>query len=227
MFANQVEDFCEFSDMHNCNRELLKFGLGKLKDMPEDHLDTMDPYQRGAHTLIWDSMMEGHEMMDKVKQRRPSSATTNYRTTTAKPNSYEDDQFAWKTPANNDYTGAASAKIETVVYRLPPPKGFVITNGPSQYVSPKGGYVPQQTNNYQGQAVKVNQAQQFNYQQKQQFTTQDHEDDMAAGDGAPLTGPMVVKVHLDGTPVQEKASLPQDEDLKQYKMSKAKIPTFH
>lgn len=51
MFANQVEDFCEFSDMHNCNRELLKFGLGKLKDMPEDHLDTMDPYQRGAHTL--------------------------------------------------------------------------------------------------------------------------------------------------------------------------------
>lgn len=51
MFANQVEQFCGKSTMVNCNKELLKYGLGKLKDMPEDHLDTMDPYQRGANDI--------------------------------------------------------------------------------------------------------------------------------------------------------------------------------
>lgn len=51
MFANQVEEFCEFSEIPNCSQELLKYGLRQLKDMPEDHLDTMDPYQRGANSI--------------------------------------------------------------------------------------------------------------------------------------------------------------------------------
>lgn len=51
LFANQVEDFCEDNPIENCNHELLKFGLKKLKDMSEDHLDMMDPYQRGADAL--------------------------------------------------------------------------------------------------------------------------------------------------------------------------------
>lgn len=51
MFANQVEEFCEFSELPGCSQELLKFGLRKLKELPEDHLDTMDPYQRGAHGI--------------------------------------------------------------------------------------------------------------------------------------------------------------------------------
>lgn len=51
MFANQVEEFCEFSEIPNCNRELLKYGLRKLKNLPEDHLDVMDPYQRGANSI--------------------------------------------------------------------------------------------------------------------------------------------------------------------------------
>ena len=55
MFANQVDEFCGKSTMANCNKELLKYGLGKLKDMPEDHLDVMDPYQRGANDIskLW------------------------------------------------------------------------------------------------------------------------------------------------------------------------------
>ncbi|CAH1998851.1 unnamed protein product [Acanthoscelides obtectus] len=42
----------------------------------------------------------------------------------------------------------------------------------------------------------------------------------------PLTGPMEVRVYPDGTPVRENRPLPQDEDLRQYKMSKVKIPTL-
>lgn len=51
MFANQVEEYCEFSEMANCNQELLKYGLKKLKDIPEEDLDTLDPYQRGANSI--------------------------------------------------------------------------------------------------------------------------------------------------------------------------------
>lgn len=51
MFANQVEEYCEFSEMSNCNQELLKYGLKKLKDIPEENLDTLDPYQRGANSI--------------------------------------------------------------------------------------------------------------------------------------------------------------------------------
>lgn len=51
MFANQVDGFCESSELPDCNQELLKYGLRKLKDMSEDHLDFMDPYQRNANNI--------------------------------------------------------------------------------------------------------------------------------------------------------------------------------
>lgn len=50
-FINQVEDFCSYSQMSNCRKELTKHGLAKLHSMPEDHLDLMDPFQRGAHNI--------------------------------------------------------------------------------------------------------------------------------------------------------------------------------
>ncbi|KYB27120.1 rhythmically expressed gene 5 protein [Tribolium castaneum] len=170
MFANQVEQFCGKSTMANCNKELLKYGLGKLKDMPEDHLDVMDPYQRGANDIIWDSMMEGHEMM-KTTKSRPS--------TTTKPNSYDDDSFG-------DY-GAASSKIDNI-YRVAPPKGFVYTvqTGTPQYISSP-------------------------YSKFQQTYTEKY----------------AVKVYPDGRPVLENTSQqPQDDDLRQYQLSKVKIPNL-
>jgi hypothetical protein len=190
MFANQVDEFCEKSTMVNCNKELLKYGLGKLKDMPEDHLDVMDPYQRGANDIIWDSMMEGHEMMKSA----------NPRLTTHKPNSYEDDSFG-------DF-GAASAKIDNV-YRVPPPKGFVYTiqSGTPQYTYPQN---VQKTGAY------------TRFQQLYTSTTPPPRE-YAGG----LSGPAVVKVYPDGRPVREEASrAPQDDDLRQYQLSKVKIPNL-
>lgn len=55
MFAKQVQTFCKTTTSElskaQCKRDLLMYGLGKLNDMNEQHLDTMDPYQRGAHSL--------------------------------------------------------------------------------------------------------------------------------------------------------------------------------
>lgn len=199
MFANQVEDFCDQTTMKNCNQELLKHGLGKLKVMPEDHLDTMDPYQRGAHTLIWDSMMEGHAMMNPVNKHKIT--LTQVRRTTAKPNSYNDQSFG------HDYQTAASAKIDNV-YRVAPPKGFAfahpqytIASGPSQYKQQ-----PKPAKFYPSAVDPMEQS--------------------VDEEAAALTGPMVVRVHLDGTPVRGAAQLPHDEDLRQYQMSKARLPNL-
>lgn len=51
MFKSQVDKYCSGSDMQNCNQELMRYGLKKLKGMSEDHLDLMDPYQRGASNI--------------------------------------------------------------------------------------------------------------------------------------------------------------------------------
>ncbi|EAT41114.1 AAEL007206-PA [Aedes aegypti] len=51
MFAKQVSSYCKGSqDMptNMCKRNLLMYGINKLQDMNESHLDSMDPYQRGA-----------------------------------------------------------------------------------------------------------------------------------------------------------------------------------
>lgn len=37
--------------MKNCNVELLKYGLNKLKHLPEEYLDAMDPYQRSSNKI--------------------------------------------------------------------------------------------------------------------------------------------------------------------------------
>lgn len=287
MFANQVEEFCEFSEMNNCNNELLNYGLKKLKIMPNDHLDNMDPYQRGANNIIWGSMMDGHEMMKTSTTPRPKT-----RSTTVKPNSYDDDQGF----QGDDFDTAASQSTGNVFQVLAPPN--LIKPDPPKirsgvhYIHPNYASIkaslpqyrlplPQQqqpsypslgspannvNNNYYQQRrqfqpvyIPLNSNQDYNQQQPRQqpygqdgdYDTyrrydqqqQDSQEDRyytnigrIAGQykprddvrDVPLTGPMVVRVHLDGTPVQEGEGqqLPHDEDLRQYKMSKAKLPTF-
>lgn len=54
MFAKQVQQYCKsIQDIHKpqCKRDLLMYGLGKLQSMSDGHIDTMDPYQRGANDI--------------------------------------------------------------------------------------------------------------------------------------------------------------------------------
>ncbi|KAG5868192.1 hypothetical protein JTB14_030265 [Gonioctena quinquepunctata] len=213
MFANQVENFCDSSSMKNCNQELLKFGLDKLKNLPEEYMDAMDPYQRGSNIIIWDAMMAGHAMANQVPKTRS--------TTTAKPNSYDDGSFS----DFNDFgsQGAASAKIDNVV-RVLPPKGFLgqtYTTYPHNVVSYVNTFnIPQKKGPYT----------RFREQYTSTTTTEKNprEDpyETYMNDEAPLTGPMVVKVYPDGTPVKDDHPLPLDDDLRQYQMSKVKIPSL-
>ncbi|BES98713.1 Hypothetical protein NTJ_11528 [Nesidiocoris tenuis] len=59
MFVKQVAEHCDTSDMPDCQKVLLVYGLTNLAKMEDDSLDKMDPYQRGANDIIWESMMHG------------------------------------------------------------------------------------------------------------------------------------------------------------------------
>ncbi|CAB3367392.1 Hypothetical predicted protein [Cloeon dipterum] len=61
VFMRQVDDYCNKSDMPDCNKAMMVHGLSSLARMEDHHLDSMDPYQRDAHELIWDAMMHEHD----------------------------------------------------------------------------------------------------------------------------------------------------------------------
>nr|CAI5833110.1 unnamed protein product [Callosobruchus analis] len=207
MFANQVEGFCETSEVENCNRELLKYGLNRLKGMSDELLDALDPYQRGADNMIWDAMMSKHPLSKTTT--RPKSSTS-----TAKPNSYEDESFG---DVDFSIQTAASAKIDNV-YRVPPPKGFVPRVDPSvEDVHVTYPQVMDVLTEKKGVFTR--------FQAGEEPVSSTSEKSLEYPE-LPLTGPMEVRVYPDGTPVRENRPLPQDEDLRQYKMSKVKIPSL-
>ena len=54
MFATQVKDYCKNKENVNtsqCKRNMMVYGMEKLNEMEESHLDQMDPYQRDANTI--------------------------------------------------------------------------------------------------------------------------------------------------------------------------------
>lgn len=147
-------------------------------------------------------MMEGHQMASTTPKPQ------NLVTTTAKPNSYDDHSF----DEEFGNQGAGSARIDTI-YRVPPPKGFIFKaeTGKPLYTYP---------HNYQyiSRINKGNIA--------SQYTTTTLKTPSIYVD-APLSGPMEVRVYPDGTPVRDSLKqLPHDEDLRQYQLSKVKIPNL-
>lgn len=48
MFQSQVQNFCE---TNACRQQLKNYGWNKLKNMSEDHLDKMDPFQKGSNDI--------------------------------------------------------------------------------------------------------------------------------------------------------------------------------
>lgn len=54
MFAKQVQTYCKSKtsgDSDLCKKNMMLYGISKLNDMEESHLDQMDPYQRNANII--------------------------------------------------------------------------------------------------------------------------------------------------------------------------------
>lgn len=162
-------------------------------------------------------MMAGHPLAKSLLKPRS--------TTTAKPNSYEDEPFGDFELGSH---GSASAKIDNIVI-VPAPKEIV-----EQYKAQTQYTYPQNIVSYLN-AIGTQKKGPYRRFQEQyptsttaRITTEVPVDPMDEGmyQDAPLTGPMVVRVYPDGTPVKDSMPLPQDDDLRQYQMSQVKIPNF-
>lgn len=212
MFAKQVSSYCKTSqDMptNMCKRNLLMYGINKLQDMNESHLDSMDPYQRGAHDIIWDAMMDGHTKNGKKKNPQPTESPAQIVSGQYEHNPLFDDPApqqnrkqdsnADKYGMDYDYSNAASA--QDLQYAEP------------QNYLPLDGSLSHEQYQYASQGAASNH---FNslapYEQNTNF----------------LSGPMVVRLRPDGTPVDEPQHkvLPKDDDIKEMTIGQEKMPTF-
>ncbi|CRL06853.1 CLUMA_CG019591, isoform A [Clunio marinus] len=85
MFAKQVQAYCKeklHENSSQCKHNMMMYGIIKLNDMEDSHLDQMDPYQRNANNILWNSMMNGPDyekddrqqylQQEQYKQQNPS-----------------------------------------------------------------------------------------------------------------------------------------------------------
>lgn len=162
---------------------------------------------------VWQTIMAGHPMVSASAAPNPST------TANSKPNSYDDQSFGGDLDFGSQ--AAASAKIDNV-YRVPAPQSILEEYKPSFYNHPRkvASYMGTINNNF-GKGGSFTK-----FQEQYGTTSEGAQIDDSYENEAPLTGPMVVKVYPDGTPVKENVPLPQDEDLRQYKLSKVKLPNY-
>ncbi|KFB43863.1 AGAP005982-PA-like protein [Anopheles sinensis] len=215
MFAKQVSSYCKSSqDMptNMCKRNLLMYGINKLQDMNESHLDSMDPYQRGATDIIWDAMMDGHTKNGKRKTQ-----------TTAAPAYIMSEQYEhnplFDDPAPTDGVRKSAGSISK--YGM----DYDYGNGPTgmevQYAEPQN-HLPQEA------STNVD----YSYQYRPAAST--YFNNLAPYEQTSnyLTGPMVVRLRPDGTPVDEdkvqptQSRVPKDDDIKEMTLGKEKMPSF-
>uniref|UniRef100_A0A182QNB8 Uncharacterized protein n=1 Tax=Anopheles farauti TaxID=69004 RepID=A0A182QNB8_9DIPT len=212
MFAKQVSSYCKNSqDMptNMCKRNLLMYGINKLQDMNESHLDSMDPYQRGATDIIWDAMMDGHTKNGKKKTQ-----------TTVAPAYIVSEQFEhnplFDDPAPSDGVRKSGGSLSK--YGMDYDYGNGPTGQEMQYSEPQN-HLPQSSN--------VD----YSYQYEPAAST--HFNNLAPYEQTSnyLTGPMVVRLRPDGTPVEEDKvqvapAVPKDDDIKEMTLGKEKMPSF-
>ncbi|XP_053664699.1 rhythmically expressed gene 5 protein [Anopheles marshallii] len=214
MFAKQVSSYCKGSqDMptNMCKRNLLMYGINKLQDMNESHLDSMDPYQRGATDIIWDAMMDGHTKNGKKKTQ-----------TTAAPAYIMSEQFEhnplFDDPAPSDDVRKSGSSISK--YGMDYDYGNGPTGQEMHYSEPQN-HLPQEA------STNVD----YSYQYEPAASA--HFNNLAPYEQTSnyLTGPMVVRLRPDGTPVEEDkvqptAVVPKDDDIKEMTLGKEKMPSF-
>uniref|UniRef100_A0A336LPN7 CSON010194 protein n=1 Tax=Culicoides sonorensis TaxID=179676 RepID=A0A336LPN7_CULSO len=192
MFAKQVQQYCKsIQDIQKpqCKRDLLMYGLGKLQTMNDGHLDTMDPYQRGANDIIWDSMMHGHPMTSHKKQ-----------TTAESPIYYPSGNYVH----NPLFDEVVPSQKPTNSYAL----DMELSYDNNNYQEPHHNHLPAPTN----LNLQFLQPPPIQSQPKENY----------------LTGPMVIRVHPDGTPVVEDKfkPLPKDDDRDEMTLGRDRLPSM-
>ncbi|KAH8236273.1 hypothetical protein KR038_010182 [Drosophila bunnanda] len=200
-FAQLVSVHCKSTvggglPVNQCKHNLLGYGSTKLHTLSDAQLEALDPYQRDANELIWSSIMRDH----------PSGASL---VTTRQPIQ----QQPLPTPP-------ASSLIILTRQQLPQ------SQSPSQSNSnPLFDNSGEQKHQY---AMDMDMA--YGYPSRQPAVNSEMLPMASAFTGEPpktfLTGPHVVRVRPDGSPVEEdsRRPLPRDEDLPLFRLGLAAAP---
>ncbi|XP_037887616.1 rhythmically expressed gene 5 protein [Glossina fuscipes] len=197
-FAQLVSVHCKATaatasiPVNQCKRDLLNYGYEKLQTFSDNQLDNFDPYQRGANELIWSSIMRNHPSSVLITTRKP--LTTVSGTTLLVLND--------EIPQNNTANAADTDTSETQHVKNP----IFETDNEQQHqyamdmdIAYGYGY-PSMSHN--PQVDVFDSSAHSNPSEEEKHRTY-------------LTGPSVVRVRPDGTPVEEDRHkpLPQDDDL--------------
>jgi hypothetical protein len=179
------------------------YGLGKLHDMDESYLDSMDPYQRGASDIIWDSMMDGHPSYSKKSITTPSAIlqpTGQY----------------MRNPLFDDKPGR-----ETIPHKATPLRPTATDKYDDMELSIYSGSYSEPQNFINQEPTNVN-------VQYVALPSINRNSIYVPSRQNYLTGPMVVRVRPDGTPVDEdrKQPLPRDDDRDEMQIGNQKLPTM-
>ncbi|KAH8285640.1 hypothetical protein KR054_011895 [Drosophila jambulina] len=203
-FAQLVSVHCKSTvggglPVNQCKHNLLGYGSTKLQTLSDAQLEALDPYQRDANELIWSSIMRDH----------PSGASL---VTTRQPIQ----QQPLPTPP-------ASSLIILTRQQLPQSQQ---SQTPSQSNSnPLFDNSGEQKHQY---AMDMDMA--YGYPSRQPAASSELLPMASAFTGEPpktfLTGPHVVRVRPDGSPVEEdsRRPLPRDEDLPLFRLGLAAAP---
>uniref|UniRef100_A0A1A9UY74 Rhythmically expressed gene 5 protein n=1 Tax=Glossina austeni TaxID=7395 RepID=A0A1A9UY74_GLOAU len=176
--------------VNQCKRDLLNYGYEKLQTFSDSQLDNFDPYQRGANELIWSSIMRNHPSSVLITTRKPLTSASG--TTLLVLN---DENF------QKDNTNAADTDTSETQHIKNP---IFETDNEQQHqyamdMDIAYGY-PSMSHN--PQVDVFDSSAHSNPSEEEKHRTY-------------LTGPSVVRVRPDGTPVEEDRHkpLPQDDDL--------------
>lgn len=159
-------------------------------------------------STVWDSMVEGHSS-NPAKRQRPTQAPIRQPIGHYEHNPLFDD----RSPSSDSLNEASSSA--SLAYAMDMDNTYSNQNYPSavenQYVS------SEHNQNYLAhEASSV----QFNFDTPQNKNKNNHINY--------LTGPMVIRVRPDGTPVDEdqRVALPRDDDREAMSIGKERLPTI-
>ncbi|XP_043643470.1 rhythmically expressed gene 5 protein isoform X2 [Drosophila teissieri] len=198
-FAQLVSVHCKSTaavgglPVNQCKHNLLGYGSAKLQTLSDAQLEALDPYQRDANELIWLSIMRDH----------PSGASL---VTTRQPL-----QQPLPTPP-------ASSLIILTRQQLPHGASHVIQSSGSGSATNPIFESGEQKHKY---AMDMDMAYGYGPQSSSELPV------AAALTSEPpkrfLTGPLVIRVRPDGSPVEEdkRMPLPRDEDLPYFRLGLA------
>ncbi|XP_073813151.1 rhythmically expressed gene 5 [Musca autumnalis] len=193
-FAQLVSVHCKTTaatantPVNQCKHDLLNYGYEKLQTFSDHQLETLDPYQRNSENLIWTSIMRDHPSSQLITTRKPALPTPPATSIIILTHQQP------STPKTNAVDPTATTTSET---QYPHNPMFDSSEQKHQYAMDMDiayGY-PSMAHNPQVDVFDIGSVQKTY-----------------------LTGPSVVRVKPDGSPVEEDQNKPvaKDDDLEHF-----------